>query len=107
MYIGIWSWVGPNRTSTSSEKGKNDTMPFTDGCDLNPQLTETNINVIRNNITDQCSLEINNFSRIDEGTYKCQSVKLKDHVFNVFIKSKYQCFIICMNRKNNSCTNKN
>ncbi|XP_071174266.1 uncharacterized protein [Mytilus edulis] len=105
-YIGVdsGSWVGPNRYSTSSEKGKDDPMPFTDGCDLNPQLTETNINVIRSNITNKCSLEINNFSIIDEGTYKCQSVKLKDHVFNVFIKRLPSNLTIATDNENRNLT---
>ncbi|CAG2238854.1 unnamed protein product [Mytilus edulis] len=103
-YKGVWSWVGPNRSSTSSEKGKDDTMPLTDGCDLNPQLNETNMNVIRNNITNQCSLEINNFSQIDEGTYKCQSVKLKDHVFNVFIKRLPSNLTIATDNENRNLT---
>ncbi|VDI81621.1 Hypothetical predicted protein [Mytilus galloprovincialis] len=79
-------------------------MPFTDGCDLNPQLNETNLNVIRYNITNQCSLEINNFSRIDEGTYICQSVKLIVHIFNVYIKRLPSNLTIATDNENRNLT---
>ncbi|XP_052062030.1 neuronal growth regulator 1-like [Mytilus californianus] len=79
-------------------------MPYTDRCDLNPQLNETNIKIIRNDITNQCSLEIQNFSRIDEGTYICQSFKLKVHSFNVFIKRLPSNLTIATDNENRNLT---
>ncbi|VDI81620.1 Hypothetical predicted protein [Mytilus galloprovincialis] len=94
-YTGLWSWVGPNRSSTSSEKGKDDTMPFTDGCDLNPQLNETNLNVIRYNITNQCSLEINNFSRIDEGLPSNLTIATDNENRNLTVVEGQNISILC------------
>lgn len=87
------TWRGPNKFSTSLEKYEYDTIPYTVGSKLNPQLRSTNINNIRNNATEECILEITNFSRFDEGTYICENLKLEVHVFKVFRKSKYMGLI--------------
>lgn len=84
------SWLGPQKIDSSTEKDENDTIPYTNlgGSDLNPQLNSTNINVFRNYTTEECILEITNFSRLDEGAYKCENSKLEVFVFKVFMKSK-------------------
>lgn len=84
------TWRGPKRISSHTEKAENETIPYTEHgeSDLNPRLNSTNINVFSNYASKECILEIKNFSRLDEGTYKCENLKLKVLVFKVFIKSK-------------------
>lgn len=83
------TWLGPRKPMISSEQSKDDLIPYTDGSVLNPYLNLTNINFYHNITTGECNLEIANFSRFDEGTYKCQEFKEKVYIFYVFVKSKY------------------
>lgn len=86
------TWMGPSKSTTFSEKAENVIIPYTDGCVLNPYFKGTNIKVISNNGTFGCNLEITNFSRLDEGSYKCLTSDFTTYIFNIFVKSKYLCF---------------
>lgn len=83
------TWYGPSKPTTSSDEGEKYLILYTDGCDLDPDFYRTNINFICNNATEECNLEISNFSSIDEGVYKCLTSNFTAHVYNVFVKSKY------------------
>lgn len=89
------TWVGPDKATISTKIGIKDSMPYTEGCALNPILKGTNINLICNNATEEYNLEVTNMSRVDEGSYKCLHTDIwNNRIFNIFVKSKYLCLII-------------
>ncbi|CAC5399969.1 unnamed protein product [Mytilus coruscus] len=98
------TWHGPNRSASSSKRDENNTMPYTAGSELNPQLSSTKIKVIRYNTTEKCILEITNFSTLDEGTYKCENFKIETQLFKVFVKSKPTNLTITTSSENQSMT---